>query len=260
MIDDTFAGVFRRWEEQLLADADSRTCDHLVEFAAELPSGYKQDIEPERARIDLDILAGLAADGIDVRLEPVRDSARGTHRTGLHWREVTVLRGYAEYLRQAGFPYSSAYVADALCRYPASAAGLVECFTARFDPTVAESDGGDAAAERVSALIEGAVGLDEDRIFRALLGIVRNTLRTNDFAATERAAPAIKLDRRGIGELSEPRPRHEIFVYSPNVAGVHMRFGAVARGGLRWSDRREDFRADLAALSVASRQLRRLAG
>ncbi|MBU3062213.1 NAD-glutamate dehydrogenase [Nocardia sp. NEAU-G5] len=362
MIDDALAGVFRRWEEQLLADADSRTRDHLAEFASGLPSGYKQDIGPERARIDLDILSGLADEAIDVRLEPVAEagadaagtparrggaeapapglSARGTHRlslyvggrpaslgdlmpllqslgvevlderpyalvsptgmpcwiyaftvrypiapvdgfdefaarfgaavaalwrgaaesdrlneligrAGLHWRAVTVLRGYAEYLRQAGFPYSSAYVADALCRYPEIAAGLVECFTARFDPAAPESDGGAAAAARVSELIERVVGLDEDRIFRALLGVVRNTLRTNHFAATERAALAIKLDPRAIGELPEPRPRHEIFVYSPSVAGVHMRFGAVARGGLRWSDRREDFRTEVLGLVKA---------
>ncbi|ONM47526.1 NAD-glutamate dehydrogenase domain-containing protein [Nocardia donostiensis] len=172
-------------------------------------------------------------------------------RAGMQWREVAVLRAYAEYLRQAGFPYSSAYVADALCRYPAIAAALIECFTARFDPSTPSDDGGDAAAEKVSALIESVHGLDEDRIFRALLEVIRNTLRTNHFIAPEREALALKLDSRNIGELPEPRPRYEIFVYSPTVAGVHMRFGAVARGGLRWSDRREDFRTEVLGLVKA---------
>lgn len=172
-------------------------------------------------------------------------------RAGLQWREVTVLRAYAEFLRQSGLPYSSAYVADVLCRYPSIAAGLVECFTARFDPQGSSIDGGETVAAAVSASIEQVPGLDEDRIFRALLDAVRNTVRTNYFVTPARETLALKLDSRRIRELPEPRPRHEVFVHSPVVAGVHMRFGAVARGGLRWSDRREDFRTEVLGLVKA---------
>lgn len=338
-IDDALARVFRSWDERLLADADPATRERLAQLLPGIPAGYKQDVGPERARIDLDILGGLADGGVGVRIVP-EASARGTHRltlyvggrpaslgdlmpllqslgaevlderpyalvspadmacwvyeftvrypiapadgfdefaarfgaavealwrggteadrlnelvarAGLGWREVTVLRAYAEFLRQGGLPYSSAYVADVLCRYPAIAAGLVRCFTARFDPAGATGDGGEAAAEDVSASIEQVSGLDEDRIFRAVLSVIRNTVRTNYFATPERETLAFKLDSQGIGELPEPRPRHEIFVYSPDVAGVHMRFGSVARGGLRWSDRREDFRTEVLGLVKA---------
>ncbi|MFC9518021.1 NAD-glutamate dehydrogenase domain-containing protein [Nocardiaceae bacterium NPDC056970] len=172
-------------------------------------------------------------------------------RASLHWREVAVLRAYAEYLRQGGLPYSSAYVADVLCRYPSIAAELVRCFTARFDPDTESDDGGQAVATEVAASIAQVPGLDEDRIFRALLDAIRNTVRTNHFADPVRETLALKLDARNIAELPEPRPRHEIFVYSPAVAGVHMRFGSVARGGLRWSDRREDFRTEVLGLVKA---------
>ncbi|MDV6271039.1 NAD-glutamate dehydrogenase domain-containing protein [Rhodococcus globerulus] len=170
---------------------------------------------------------------------------------GLTWRAVTVLRGYVEFLRQGGFPYSSSYVADCLLRYPLISAELLDFFHARFDPSASVADGGAESAADVLRLIEDVAGLDEDRIFRALLDVFRNTVRTNYFSLPERDVLALKLDSRSIGELPEPRPRHEIFVYSPAVAGVHMRFGAVARGGLRWSDRRDDFRTEVLGLAKA---------
>ncbi|MGW0174558.1 NAD-glutamate dehydrogenase [Rhodococcus sp. NPDC003322] len=172
-------------------------------------------------------------------------------RAGLDWRAVGVLRAYVEFLRQAGFAYGSAHVADVLCAHPHIARALIDCFTARFDPHAAASDGGAAAAESAAELIEAVLGLDADRVLRALLGLIRNTVRTNHFTAIRRDCLALKFDSRAIDELPEPRPRHEIFVYSPAVAGVHLRFGAVARGGLRWSDRREDFRTEVLGLVKA---------
>ncbi|QBJ96126.1 glutamate dehydrogenase [Rhodococcus sp. ABRD24] len=338
-INDALAEAFRGWDQHLLAGMDAGMRSQLAQLVPGLPAGYKQDIAPSRARIDLGILAGIADGAIAARIVP-DTGGPGTHRltlyvggrpaslgdlmpllqslgvevlderpyplrspagmpcwiyeftvrypiapvdgfgefagrfaaavealwrgatepdrlgelvarAGLHWREITVLRAYSEFLRQARFPYSSAYVADTLCRYPAIAAALTDCFADRFDPSTAGSDGGEAAAERVTELIDSVLGLDEDRIFRALLGSILNTVRTNHFVSPDRECLALKLDSRNIAELPEPRPRHEIFVYSPMVAGVHMRFGSVARGGLRWSDRKEDFRTEVLGLVKA---------
>ncbi|MCA1005198.1 NAD-glutamate dehydrogenase [Rhodococcus hoagii] len=217
----------------------------LYEFTVRYPSAPVDGFDGFAVRFGTAVEALWRGDAEADRLNEL------VARAGLRWREVAVLRAYAEYLRQGGLPYSSAYVADVLCRYPSIAAELVRCFTARFDPDTESDDGGQAVATEVAASIAQVPGLDEDRIFRALLDAIRNTVRTNHFADPVREALALKLDARNIAELPEPRPRHEIFVYSPAVAGVHMRFGSVARGGLRWSDRREDFRTEVLGLVKA---------
>ncbi|GLZ37770.1 NAD-glutamate dehydrogenase [Actinokineospora sp. NBRC 105648] len=176
----------------------------------------------------------------------------------LTWRQAAILRAYSRYLRQAGTPYSQEYIEDAVLAHTPVATALVRFFENCFDPTLSEqARGGHATAQaaEITELIDGVTSLDEDRILRSLLTVIRATLRTNYYVRDADGAPrpylAVKLEPRAVPELPEPRPRFEIFVYSPRVEGVHLRFGSVARGGLRWSDRREDFRTEVLGLVKA---------
>jgi len=173
---------------------------------------------------------------------------------GLSWQQVSWLRGISRYLLQAGVGYSQQYIADALHTNPHLAAGLVGVFSAKFDPDAFEDDEarGENLQARESALeagIDQVASLDHDRILRMFLAVIRATVRTNAFAGCE--ALAYKLLPGELALLPKPRPAFEIFVYSPRVQGVHLRFGKVARGGLRWSDRREDFRTEVLGLVKA---------
>ncbi|MGZ4521425.1 MAG: NAD-glutamate dehydrogenase, partial [Mycobacteriaceae bacterium] len=182
-------------------------------------------------------------------------------RAGLDWRQAMLLRGYAKYLRQVGLPYSQSYVEDVLVGNPGVCRALLGLFAARLDPAQATDQAAavnsaeqvHAYVAEVAALIDDVMSLDADRILRAYLSLIEATLRTNYYVSTEGPRPylSFKLDPRAIAELPKPRPRFEIFVYSPRVEGVHLRFGAVARGGLRWSDRREDFRTEVLGLAKA---------
>ncbi|MGE2733100.1 NAD-glutamate dehydrogenase [Mycolicibacterium vaccae] len=182
-------------------------------------------------------------------------------RAGLHWRQVAVLRAYAKYLKQAGFSYSQTHIANVINENAGTARSLIELFEALFAP--ADRDRSEdkrrdaaAAAAAVSADIDALVSLDADRVLRAFASMMQATLRTNYFvtrgdSARARNVLSFKLNAELIDELPLPRPKFEIFVYSPRVEGVHLRFGFVARGGLRWSDRREDFRTEILGLVKA---------
>jgi glutamate dehydrogenase len=180
-------------------------------------------------------------------------------RANLTWQQVVLLRAFAKYLRQANFPYSQSYIESVLNDHPSTARSLVTLFEALFDPNPSASRAGrdaQAAAAAVAADIDALVSLDTDRILRAFASLVQATLRTNYFVTREGSARsrnvlAIKLNAQLIDELPLPRPKFEIFVYSPRVEGVHLRFGPVARGGLRWSDRRDDFRTEILGLVKA---------
>ncbi len=180
-------------------------------------------------------------------------------RAGLTWQQVAVLRTYAKYLRQAGFPYSQSHIEGVLNGNAGTARSLVELFEDLFDPKPSDETrrrDAQAAAAAVAADIDALVSLDTDRVLRAFASMIQATLRTNYFVSRPDSARAqnvlsIKLNPRLIDELPLPRPRFEIFVYSPRVEGVHLRFGFVARGGLRWSDRREDFRTEILGLVKA---------
>jgi glutamate dehydrogenase len=180
-------------------------------------------------------------------------------RAGLTWQQVTVLRSYAKYLRQAGFPYSQSHIESIVNENPNTAASLVALFEALFDPAPSGSPkkrDAQAAVAAVTADIDALVSLDTDRVLRAFASLIQATLRTNYFvkqevSARSRGVLALKLDAPLVDELPLPRPKFEIFVYSPRVEGVHLRFGHVARGGLRWSDRREDFRTEILGLVKA---------
>ncbi len=179
-------------------------------------------------------------------------------RAGLDWRQVAVLRGYVRYQRQARSRYSQHYVEEVLLAHSAIAAALVTLFEACFDPELDPATRDvrhDELAVQIATMIDEVAGLDADRILRGLLTLVRATLRTNHYVrdAAGNSLPylALKLDPKAVPELPEPRPAFEIFVCSPRVEGVHLRFGPVARGGLRWSDRREDFRTEVLGLAKA---------
>ncbi len=173
----------------------------------------------------------------------------------LTWEQVTWLRGIARYLQQAGIPYSQLYVAAALNANPDIAAALVVAFETRFDPQqhatdLARDEDFDSEVGEILRALDAVDSLDQDRILRMFVAVLRAIQRTNAFAA-DRPALAFKLAPRELDLLPEPRPAHEIFVYSPRVQGVHFRYGAVARGGLRWSDRAEDFRTEVLGLVKA---------
>ncbi|HSE80036.1 MAG TPA: NAD-glutamate dehydrogenase [Alphaproteobacteria bacterium] len=172
-------------------------------------------------------------------------------------REVTVVRAYARYLRQVGIPFSQAYMEDTLAGHAKITRRLVDLFLCLHDPAERKDAGvksGGIVVE-VEHLLDEVASLDEDRILRRFLNLIRSTLRTNFFQRTVEGGPkayvALKLDSRRIDELPLPRPHVEIFVYSPQVEAVHLRGGKVARGGIRWSDRREDFRTEVLGLMKA---------
>ncbi len=183
---------------------------------------------------------------------------------GLTWRQATVLRAYAKYMRQGGTPFAQDYIEDALQANVDITRSLVALFEARFDPgrngnLAADGESRRAKTgeieDRINRALDDVASLDHDRILRSYLTVVRATLRTNyyqlDAQGGTKSYISLKLKPDAIPELPEPRPKFEIFVYSPRVEGVHLRFGAVARGGLRWSDRRDDFRTEVLGLVKA---------
>ncbi|MFF4607998.1 NAD-glutamate dehydrogenase [Streptomyces sp. NPDC001339] len=178
-------------------------------------------------------------------------------RAGLNWRQAMVLRAYAKYLRQAGSTFSQAYMEDTLSTNVHTTRLLVSLFEARMSPERqrAGTELTDGLLEELDGALDQVVSLDEDRILRSFLTVIKATLRTNHYQRDGRGEPhaylSIKLDPQAIPDLPAPRPAYEIFVYSPRVEGVHLRFGKVARGGLRWSDRREDFRTEVLGLVKA---------
>ncbi|MGN7860625.1 NAD-glutamate dehydrogenase [Microbacterium sp. 22303] len=174
---------------------------------------------------------------------------------GLDWRDIVILRAIGGYLRQIGSAFSTGYIDQALITNPTIAVSLVHLFAASFDPDAADPDAQARIRERVLQGLDGVASLDHDRILRAFLGVIDATLRTNFYQQSADGQPkpwvSMKLDSKRVPDLPAPRPMVEIWVYSPEVEGVHLRFGAVARGGLRWSDRREDFRTEVLGLVKA---------
>ena len=174
----------------------------------------------------------------------------------LNWRDVALLRTIAKYLRQASFQASQTLMEDALARNPRIAGLLVRLFKTRFGLDVPNRPEAEAALDaEISAALAKVPSLDDDRVIRRFRNVIQSSLRTNFFQMDEGGRPkstiAIKIDSGRIDELPLPRPMVEIFLCSPSVEGVHLRFGKVARGGIRWSDRREDFRTEILGLVKA---------
>ena len=177
---------------------------------------------------------------------------------GLHWRQVVMLRAYAGYMHQTLFPFSAGYMAVALTNQAALTHKLVELFSFKFDPSLVD----DSTATRMEALrkdilqrLDAVSNLNDDRIIRRFLALIDNTLRTNFYQVDERGQVkpylSLKFSPRQLSEIPAPRPLFEIFVYSTRVEGVHLRTSKVARGGLRWSDRLQDYRTEVLGLVKA---------
>jgi glutamate dehydrogenase len=232
-----------RYDIGLRVDDPQRLDDKLVlkEFCATFGALYRGEIESDG--LNQLVLAG-----------------------GLHARQVEILRAYAKYLRQVGLSFSQSYVEATLARHGSIVADMIRLFETRFTPDGDGDTNGigrqaavDALSASISAQLDAVPSLDEDRILRAFLTLVLATTRTNAYRPAVDGAPAsgprpvlaFKLDPSRIPELPLPRPMHEIWIYSPRVEGVHLRGGPVARGGLRWSDRREDFRTEVLGLMKA---------
>ncbi|WFE57712.1 NAD-glutamate dehydrogenase [Micromonospora sp. WMMD712] len=224
----------------------------LYDFGLRLPEGH-QELAEVRPHVENAFAAAWRGEAeVDGFNELVL-------RGGLTWRQVVVLRAYAKYLRQTGTVFSQDYMEQTFIAYPRIAALLVELFEVRFAPGEASveqrRERGGELVTAVKAALDDVASLDQDRILRSYLTLIQATLRTSFYAKPVGGRPkpyvAFKLDPQAIPDLPAPRPRFEIFVYSPRFEGVHLRYGPVARGGLRWSDRREDFRTEVLGLVKA---------
>lgn len=238
------------------------TVFHIYDFGLRAPSESSWTQGPEGVRDAFQdafkaVWTGLAeSDGFNALVLTA----------GLTWRQVVILRTIAKYLRQTGTTFSNRYIEDTLRTNSHIARLVVELFEARFDPDHPSGDDMEARREAQQAVeaaileaLEDVASLDEDRIVRSFLDVIDGTLRTNfyqrrtleDGTETFKETVCLKLDPRSIQWLPEPRPMFEVWCYGPRVEGVHLRFGKVARGGLRWSDRREDFRTEVLGLVKA---------
>lgn len=223
----------------------------VYDIGVRLPAGASEQQHGEVQRAFRALVNGaVEADGLN-QLVLAAD---------LSVRQVAVLRCYSRYLQQAGFPFSQHYIEEVLVRHAPIAHSLAALFDARFDPASepppAESPVlANATRADILGRLDNVPSLDDDRICRAFLTLIDATSRTNAFQrGPDGELPeelAVKLDAKSIPFLPEPRPMFEIFVCSPKVEGVHLRAGRVARGGLRWSDRREDYRTEVLGLVKA---------
>jgi glutamate dehydrogenase len=238
---------FRVLEEQPTA-LDGGQLGYIHDFVLEIPGGGDAEAVLSRAKLVERAIAAV----LEGRSEndPFNQLLVGA---GLNPRDVVLFRAWFRYLRQTGLSYSLITVVEALRRAPGVARGLVALFDAQHDPGF---QGGreDAVAKADAAINEGlaqVAAIDEDRILRLIRGVIGATLRTNAFAPAGKEALAFKLDSGLVPNLPAPVPWREIWVYSPRVEGIHLRSGPVARGGLRWSDRRDDFRTEILGLMKA---------
>ena len=214
-----------------------------------------------KATIDVDAISDAFEDAlIHIWHGNVENDSlnRLTLTAGMTWRDILILRAYVRYMRQGQSAYSIPYIEKALTDFPAIAKMISALFVARLDPA-ANRKKVDQQAEILLADIEDALNavtaLDQDRILRSIVGMVEATLRTNFFqrlpSGEDKPCLSMKMDSGKIVDLPQPRPFREIWVYSPRMEGIHLRADRIARGGIRWSDRNEDFRTEILGLMKA---------
>ena len=249
----------------------------LENFGLKVISEMPFDVHPAGAEqpVWIHTFTMVTADGAEVDIATIRDKFHqayakiwdgqleddGFNRlvmtARLGWRDITLMRALCKYLRQAAIPFSQSYMEATLNANPGITRKIAKLFHIRNDP--AFKDDRQSAAEKleaeIAASLDGVVNLDEDRILRRYLNTVKCTLRTNFYQPAEgggrKEYVSFKLDSAHIEELPLPRPLVEVFVYSPRAEAIHLRGGKVARGGIRWSDRREDFRTEVLGLLKA---------
>nr|WP_314442155.1 NAD-glutamate dehydrogenase domain-containing protein [uncultured Sphingomonas sp.] len=237
---------FRVIEELPTSLGEDGRLGHIHDFGLELPGLDAREVLARTDVIEGAIAAVLQRHAEDDEFNQLVMFA------GLDPQPVVWLRAWFRYLRQTGVAYSLVTVVDALKRTPGATRALVAWFTAAHDPA---RDQRKAAVEAARAAFEAALkqvnSIDDDRILRLFRSVIEATLRTNAFAPRPGEALAFKLDPTRVPGLPAPIPYREIWVYSPRVEGIHLRGGPVARGGLRWSDRRDDFRTEILGLMKA---------
>ena len=245
---------------------DERTYHHGAEETAGEPGTWFHDMMLERAdggAIDLEALKpALEACFVTVMRGGAENDGYNALvlMAGLTWRDVALIRAISRFLRQIRVPFSQDYMWTTLRKHAALAAEIVALFYLRFDPrphiALEERAAHEAVAlAEIEAALQEVESLDEDRIIRRFINAVQAAIRTNFYQLGSTGQPkpviAIKFDSRKLDGLPLPRPLYEIFVYAPRVEGVHLRFGKVARGGIRWSDRPQDFRTEVLGLVKA---------
>lgn len=264
--------VFGRDKPMTLSDV----LPMLEKMGLRIVSARPYEIEPRSGGpfwiLDFDMTTGH---GISVEVLAVKDAFQETFAqvcsgnmendgfnrlvlaAGLHWRSVVMVRALCKYLLQTRTPFSQSYMEQSLAGNPAITKLLVELFEARFDPKsrVDAESRCSTLNEQIEKALEDVANLDEDRILRLFLALIQAMLRTNYYQNNADGNPkpyiSFKFDPAQVPTLPQPRPMFEIFVYSPRVEAVHLRGGPVARGGIRWSDRREDFRTEVLGLMKA---------
>ena len=224
----------------------------IQDFHLRLEGGNEIDIEAGAPRFEECFMRALVGDVEDDGLNRLILVAE------LDWRQAVLMRTYTKYLLQLGMPFSQAYMEDVLVAHAGAVRLLVRQFEAQFDPSLSQKARNEIRDDTVSAVrraVARARNVDEDRILNAFAGAFAASLRTNYYIVDDQGQPkpylSIKFDPKRMPEVPLPRPSFEIFVYSPDVEGVHLRGGEIARGGLRWSDRREDFRTEVLGLMKA---------
>jgi glutamate dehydrogenase len=213
-------------------------------------------LDARGAVLNLAAEADLVRDALDAmwRGEAEVDSLnRLVIFAGLSWRQVHILRAYRKYRMRVSTRYTEEYRNDALAQNPHIAKRLVELFETKFDPVRnASTEETDAIRDAIREDLQAVSSLDQDTIIRSILGTIQATVRTNAFLP-DRPALSIKLRSASVPEMPKPYPLFEIFVYSPQMEAIHLRGGMVARGGIRWSDRKEDYRTEVLGLMKAQR-------
>ena len=226
-----------------------KICQHMMKLTSK--DGSDVDLQKLKAELVEGFMAVWRGDAADDGYNQLISAL------GVSWREAAMVRGLGAYLRQINVPFESEYLVQTLLHHRGVVKDLIGLFHCRFDPS--QQKPSNAKAKRIAKRIEGRLAsipsLDEDRILRHFLNLIQAGLRTNFYQVeADGSSPetiAIKFDSKMIEGAPEPRPFREIFVYSPKIEGVHLRFGKIARGGLRWSDRHQDFRTEVLGLVKA---------
>ena len=249
LLEDMGASVYT--EHPYEAKLQSGKSFWIQDFHLRHESGTNIDVEAASDRFEECFMAVLDGEAENDGLNRLVVSAE------LDWREVSLLRCYAKHILQLGVPFSQTYMEDVLVAHSDLARYLVRQFENQFNPEIAKSRRSRERKELQRQVRRGlarARNVDEDRILNAFAGGIEATLRTNYFQTVDGKPKdyiSIKLDPEKLPEIPLPKPKYEVFVYSPEVEGVHLRAGDIARGGLRWSDRREDFRTEVLGLMKA---------
>ncbi len=234
--------------EEISTPLGGGTVGHIHRFVLELAQANAAALLKRAELVERAIAQVLRGDGEDDQFNALVIAAEFDPRM------VVLLRALFRYLRQTGLTYGLATVVDALLRHPHIARAIVGLFAAGHDPALKNRDSAREKAEQaIASALAQVAAIDDDRVLRLMRAVVRATLRTNFYIVAADAAIAFKFDSAKVPGLPAPVPWREIWVYSPQVEGIHLRAGPVARGGLRWSDRRDDFRTEVLGLMKAQR-------